>query len=389
MRQKIKICYITGTRADYGLMRHTLRTLEKYFSLILVVMGMHLLPEFGNTIKEIIKDRFVVGVKIKVPLGGSGKDMAAALGRYILKLTEFFSHHCPDLILLLGDRDEALAGAIVGAHLNIPVAHIHGGDQGDDGANIDDSIRHAITKFSHIHLAATAESATRILKMGEAPERIHVVGAPALVEIKAGEFYAQPYLAEKFKINFKLPFLLVIQHPVSTVWQQAGAQMKATLEALKALNLPTVLIYPNADAGGEQMIKVIKDYEKFPFLQTHKSLPRREYLSLMKYAAVMITNSSSGTLDAPFFKLPVVNIGIRESVRQHAGNKFFVGHDKKSIVDAVKKALYNKAFKTKVKHCVSPYGAGVADKKIVAVLKNLFPLTAAERQKLLTKKLTY
>jgi len=389
MSKKIKICYITGTRADYGLMRHTLRTIEKQFSLTLAVVGMHLLPEFGNTVKEVVNDRFNIGARIKVSLGDSGEEMASALGQYIIKLTEFFSSHRPDLILLLGDRDEALAGAIVGAHLNIPVAHIHGGDQGDDGAHIDDSIRHAITKFSHIHLAATTKSAERILRMGEEKWRIHVVGAPALVEINFERFYPKLYLAEKFKINFSQPLLLVIQHPVSTEWKQAGEQMKITLEALKELNLQTILIYPNADAGGEEIIKVIKHYEKYSFLKTYKSLPRREYLSLMNYASVMLGNSSSGTVDTPCFKLPVVNIGIRESVREQAGNKIFVGHNKAAIVKAVKKALSDKAFIRKVKHCVSPYGSGDADKKIAAVIKKVFPLAIKNKTKLLTKRLTY
>lgn len=389
MNRKINICYITGTRADYGLMRHTLREMEKHFSLTLAVVGMHLLGEFGSTVKEIENDGFSIGCRIRVALSGQGNDMAVALGRYVVRLTKFFSSNRPDLIVVLGDRGEAIAGAVVGAHLNIPVAHIHGGDQGDDGANIDDLIRHAITKFSHIHLAATAKSAERILKMGEEKWRVHVVGTPALVKINSKKFFSKQYLAEKFKINFSQPLVLVIQHPVSTEWEQAGQQMRITLEALQELNLQTVLVYPNADTGSEQMIKVIKSYEKYSFLQTYKSLPRREYLSLMKYANVMIGNSSSGTIDAAFFRLPVVNVGIRESTREHAGNKIFVGHDKQEIITAIEKALYDKRFITKVRRRKNPYGGGTAHTKIVSVIKRVFPLSERKKQKLLARRLTY
>lgn len=389
MKNKLNIYYITGTRADYGLMRHTLQKIEKHFSLSLVVVGMHLLKEFGNTITEIEKDKIKISAKIKVVLGNTGSDMSSALGDYVVRMTKFFSKNRPDLILVLGDRAEALAGAIVGAYINIPVVHVHGGDQGDDGANIDDSVRHSITKFVHIHLPATKKSAERIIKMGEEPWRVNIVGAPSLVELRREKLYSKDYIQKKFGIDCGQPVIMVLQHPVSTQSTQAAKQMLKTLEAIASLKLQTVLIYPNADAGSKQMINVIKKYEKLPFLQTYKSLPRKEYLSLMKYSSAMIGNSSSGTIDAPFFHLPVINVGIRESTREHAQNKIFVGHNKQEIIKAAKKAIYDKRFIDQVKKRKSPYGKGDADLKIVSVIKRLFPLSQKNEQRLLSKRLIY
>jgi UDP-hydrolysing UDP-N-acetyl-D-glucosamine 2-epimerase len=175
-----------------------------------------------------------------------------------------------------------------------------------------------------------------------------------------------------------------LQHPSLTQVNKSGEQMKETLEALKEMNIQTILIYPNADAGGRKMIKVIKKYEKYDFLHTYKSLPRKDYLSLMKYASLMVGNSSSGTIDTPFFKIPVINIGTRESVRENAGNKIFVEHNKKQIVRAIKRALFDKKFRKIVKNCKNPYGNGKAGEKITAILKKI-----KINNKLLVKRLTY
>lgn len=385
MKKKRKICYITGTRADYGLMRNALKEIDKVFDLSLIVVGTHLLSEFGDTAEEIKKDGFKIAKKINTmsssdTVGG----MSKAFGLGVIKITDALENIKPDILLLLGDRGEALAGAISGAHLNIPIIHIHGGDQGDDGAHIDDPIRHSITKFAHIHLPATKLSAKRIIKMGEEEWRVNVVGSPALDDISSQDFYSKKYLEKKYNINFKKPLILTLQHPSSTQAGYAKIQMKETLDALKEVGENTILIYPNSDAGGRSMIKVIKGYENYNFLHTYKSLPRKDYLSLMKYASVMVGNSSSGTIDAPSFKLPVVNIGTRELVREHAGNKIFVSHKKNEIKKAIKKALFDKKFIERVQKCKSSYGDGYAGKRIVKILKNL-----KINNRLLEKHLTY
>jgi len=386
MKSKRKICYITGTRADYGMMRNALKEINKKFDLSLIVTGMHLASEFGKTAEEIKRDGFKIGKKVNAlfPKEDTGTAMAEALGAGIIGITRAIKSIKPDIILVLGDRAEALAGAIAGAHANIPIAHIHGGDQGDDGAHIDDLTRHAITKFSHIHFAATKQSANRIIKMGEESWRVYVTGSPALDDIIAQKLYSKKYIEKKYHLSLRRPLFLVIQHSTPSQMDQAAGQIKETLEALKELNEQTVLIYPSSDAGGRRMIKVINKYEKYDFLKTFKSLPRREYLSIMKYASVMVGNSSSGSIDSSSFKLPAVNIGTRESIREHGGNKIFVGHDRSEIKKAINKALFDKKFRQRVQNCRNPYGDGKCGIRVAKVLQNI-----KINRRLLTKRLTY
>jgi UDP-N-acetylglucosamine 2-epimerase (non-hydrolysing)/GDP/UDP-N,N'-diacetylbacillosamine 2-epimerase (hydrolysing) len=380
-----KICYITGTRADYGLMRSTLLKIKEEFNLTLIITGMHLCPEYGYSLTDIRKDGFEHYYTVDMLLANdSAAAMAKSLGLAIIGITQILESVKPDILLVTGDRGEALAGTLAAAHLNIPVAHIHGGDQGDDGAHIDDPIRHSITKFAHIHLAATQKSADRLLKMGEEPWRIHLVGSPAVDDLLSDDFYSRDFLEKKYGLDLSRPFILAIQHPSLTQIDQAEKQITETLEALREINLQTILIYPNSDAGGRKMIKIIEKYEKYDFLKTFKNLPRKDYLSLMKLASVMVGNSSSGTIDAPIFRLPVVNVGTRESVRENAGNKIFVTNDRKEITGAIKKALSDKKFLAHVEKCRSPYGNGKAGEKIVKILKKV-----KIDNKLLEKHLTY
>lgn len=383
---KKRICYVTGTRAEYGLMKYTLKKISQEFDLTLIVTGMHLSPEFGYTIKDIENDGFKIKKVDMLLDSDTGGAMAKSFGIAMIGITQALEEIKPYLILIAGDRGEALAGTIAGAYLNIPIAHIHGGDMGDGGAHIDDPIRHSITKFSNIHFPATELSAERIIKMGEEPWRVHVVGTPGLEEILSEELYSKEYVENKYHLDLSRPMILVLQHstPLTQIGNMAADKIMETLEALKEINEQTVLIYPNSDAGGRIAIKCIQEYEKYDFLQTYKSLPRKDYLSLMKYASVMVGNSSSGTIDSPAFKLPVVNVGTRESTREHAGNKIFVKHDRKEIVSAIKKALFDDEFKKIVQACKNPYGDGKTSQRIVDVLNNL-EIT----DKLLTKNLTY
>jgi len=382
---KRRICYVTGTRAEYGLMCYSLKQINRVFDLKLIVTGMHLAKEFGYTFREIEKDGFQIYAKLDtLHQEDTGASMAKSFGQTVIGVVPLLEKIKPDFLLAFGDRGEMLAATIAAAYLNIPVAHIHGGDQGDNGAHIDEPTRHSITKFAHIHFAATKKSADRIVKMGEQPWRVHIVGTPGLDEIIHEKLYPKEYLEKKFNIDFTKQLFIVIQHAILTEVNMAGSQMKETMEALKQLRFPTILIYPNADAGSRKMIEIIKEYEDLPFLKTYKSLPRKVYLSLLKYATLMIGNSSSGSIDSPAFKLPVVNVGNRESTREQAGNKIFVGHNRIEIVNAVKKAITDKKFIQKLKRCKNPYGNGTATEKIIRILSN-----QKVGKELLVKSLTY
>ncbi len=379
-----KIAVVTGTRAEYGILKPVLKAIKACprLDLVLMVTGMHLSKEFGYTIKEIRKDGFKIDAKVEMLYTeDTGAAMAKSIGKCIQKMTEMLERIKPDFIVLLGDRAEMLAGAVAASYMGIPIAHLHGGEV---SGSVDDSVRHAITKLAHIHFPATQESANRIIKMGEDPSKIFIVGAPSLDTILNEKPPERAELSKRYGLDLAKPILLVLQHPVVTEADEAARQIKETLDAIVELKHQTILIYPNADAGGRRMIKVIKKYEKYPFIKSFKSIPYTDYLGLMKVVSVMIGNSSSGIIEAPSFHLPVVSIGTRQKGRERSTNVIDVGYNREEIVEAVKKARHDRKFRAKVKKCKNPYGDGKASQKIVKVLSKI-EITP----KLLQKKITY
>lgn len=367
---KRKIAYISGTRADYGLMRSVLYQIHTHESLSLdiIVTGMHLMDEFGMTVDEIKKDGFNYHIVDVRYADDTKESMALFIGEFIQRLTPLIRTINPDIILVLGDRGEMLAGAIVGAYLSIPVAHIHGGEV---TSTVDDLARHAITKLSHIHFPATEESAGRIIRMGEDPSRVFVVGAPGLDQILHESLIEVEEIEKKYHLNFSNYVLLVVQHPVTLEVNQASAQIRETLEAISFFQYQTVIIYPNADAGGRAMIDVIKEYEHLPFIRAYKNIPHKDYLSLMRYSSVLIGNSSSGIIEAPSFGIPVINIGSRQQGRERGNNIVDVGYNRESIVSAIDCVLNNDSYKNKIKLKNNPYGNGSSGKKIVHTLSEI------------------
>jgi UDP-hydrolysing UDP-N-acetyl-D-glucosamine 2-epimerase len=380
---KRKILYITGTRADYGLMRFVLREIEEHpkLELEIVATGMHLMEEFGMTVEEVEKDGFKIHEIDATYENDNKESIANFIGKFIQLLTKKVKEIKPDIILLLGDRGEMLAGSIVGAYLTIPIAHLHGGEI---TSTVDEFARHAITKLAHIHLPATELSAKRIILMGEESWRVHVVGAPGLDLILNENLIEPMELAKKYNLDLSEPIILVVQHPVTTEVEDAPNQIRETLEAFSELKYQTVLVYPNADAGGRKMIEVIKEYEKYPFIRAFKSIPHKEYLSLMRIASVLIGNSSSGIIEAPSFSLPAVNIGSRQEGRQRAENVIDVDYDKEQIKAAITKALHDEDFREEVKNCKNPYGDGKAGVRIADILSKI-----KIDKKLLQKRLAY
>ncbi len=378
-----KILYISGARADYGLMRETLFAIKKHSKLEIEILaaGMHLMPEFGNTAREIKKDGFKVGEIRAVFDKDSKESMAEFVGKTIQLLTKEVKKIKPDIILLLGDRGEMLAGAVVGAYLTIPVAHIHGGDV---SSTIDGIVRHALTKLSHIHFPATEKSAERIKKMGEESWRIFKVGAPGLDGILKEKLVSPAKIAGKYKLDLSKPVLLVLQHSVTAEIDNAEQQMGETMKAIKELGFQSIVIYPNADAGGRKIIRVIENYKKYPFIKIYKNIIHKDYLSLMNMADVLIGNSSSGIVEAASFGLPTVNIGTRQEDRERTCNVIDADYNKERIKWAVKKAIYDKKFRENAKNCKNPYGDGRTGKRIAEILSKI-----KIDGKLLNKQITY
>ena len=367
-----KILYITGTRADYGLMEKCLSKINDSpdLDLEIVACGMHLMKEFGSSINEIKKNGFKTNIIDVVFENDNKESMAKFLGEFIILLTEKIKDINPDIILLLGDRAEMLGGAIVGTYLNIPTAHLHGGEV---SSTVDEYARHAITKLSNIHLVSSKLSKKRIISMGENPENVYLVGAPGLDAVLEKELISPEIIADKYELNLSKPFMIAIQHPVSLEIGESKKQILETLKAIEDLKYQTILIYPNADAGGRAMIETINEYKEthdLSFLKTFKNIEHDDFLSLLAVADIMIGNSSSGIFEALYFNLPVVNIGSRQNGRERGKNIIDVEYNSLKIKEAVNKAMSTE-FKENLINSYKPYGDGKACDKIVEILANI------------------
>jgi len=366
-----KIAVITGTRAEYGYLKPLMKAIEKdrELDLIPIATGMHLLSDFGNTYTFVEND-FPNTIKILMYLeGDSLKDMAFYLSSGIKNFSNYLYDNPPDILVVLGDRTESLAAVLAGLYLNIPIAHINGGDV--TGTTIDESIRHAITKIAHIHLAHTKSNAVRIKKMGEEEKRIFITGALTLDTILNTKFKSKDEIFKKYGLNSEKTTLLVVQHPITTLRDKGYSQLEEIFMALDTLKEQTILLYPNCDAGGKKFIELIESFSEKRYICAFKNLPHEDYLGFMKSVDLMIGNSSSGIIEAPSFKLPVINIGNRQQGRERSENIIDIEPRKKDILDAVDFAFNNKDFLIKVKRCKNRFGDGRAAQKIVKIFKDI------------------
>jgi UDP-N-acetylglucosamine 2-epimerase (non-hydrolysing)/GDP/UDP-N,N'-diacetylbacillosamine 2-epimerase (hydrolysing) len=381
-----EVLVLTGTRAEYGLLKSSMNAIRGHgdLSLSVVATGMHLSPRHGSTVEEIRADGFTVDREVVTQLDGdTGTAMAKSLGVGTMGLADTFEALDPDLLLVLGDRGEALAGTLAAAHMAIPVAHVHGGDA-MHGATIDDSIRHAITKFAHLHFPASARSADRIRKLGEEGWRITTVGAPGLDDVLAGAYDDPATVRERYDLDPDRPLVLVLQHPITMQPTQAGEQMAATLDAVTSVDTQAVVVYPNADAGGDRMIEEIQSRQFGEDVWTVRNLPRDAYLGMMATADVMVGNSSSGIIEAPSFGLPVVDVGPRQEGRERTDNVLSVPHETAAIREAIERCLADEAVRERAAACENPYDYGGAGERIVERLT-----TVDLGENLLRKQLTY
>lgn len=379
-----KIAVVTGTRAEYGYLKPLMKSIEEDIDLELVpiITGMHLLSYFGDTY-QIVEIDFPKSVKIPMSLtGDSLKDMASYLSSGVENFAEYFNKDKPDILVVLGDRSEPFAAALASMYLNIPIAHINGGDV--SGGAIDESIRHAITKIAHIHLAHTQENADRIENMGEEKNRIFVVGALTLDIILNKNLLSKNEVFKKYNLNPNKKTFLVVQHPVTTLKDRGHSQMEEIFSALEYLNEQTIILYPNCDAGGKRLIDLIERYKDKEYLHVFKNLPHEDYLSFMKSADLMIGNSSSGIIEATSFNIPVINIGDRQQGRTRTENIIDVEPVKTEILKAINTAFTDQDFLNKVKSCKNKFGDGNSAQRIVKILRELII-----DEKLIQKQITY
>lgn len=375
----MQIHYVTGSRADFGLMERSLQKIagSGRHDVGVVVTGQHLVDKYGTTAADIRASGLRIVGEVPVELTGqSGAEMGHALAAELSGFLSIWSENRPDLLLLLGDRGEMLAAAIAGVHLGIHVAHIGGGEL---TGTLDESFRHAITKLSHIHFPCTEEAADRILRMGERPETVHVIGAPGLVGIVRDARPDALTLKRQFGLSPNLPFALIVFHPVVQEARQAASQIENLLEAVQRSGHAALILRPNSDAGGEAIDAVLDSISQGPAFCVISHLERDTYLDLIEIADVMIGNSSSGIIESASFGTPCVNIGSRQAGRQRNANTFDCDAvEAAAILSTIRQASSWARDRTNV------YGDGKTDVRLLQILDGL---ELSDDQ--LTKKMAY
>ncbi len=367
-----KIAVIASSRATYGYKRRLIGLINDSptLELQLIVTGMHLLHEYGYSVQDIEADGYPIAAKVEMMLGGdTASAWAKSLGVEIQNLAQVFSMLNPDIVLVTGDRAEMFAASVTAAYMSIPVAHIQAGDL---SGHIDGSARHAITKLAHIHLPSCEDSAKRVKKMGEEEWRVFNVGAPQLDDIVKEKRISKEKLSSLLNIDFFQPVLVVVQHPVLTETAKASSQIRATMEAVSNSGYSTIVIYPNVDAAGREIIAVIREYERLPQIHVFNNLSRMRFLSVLAHAGALLGNSSAGILEAPSFKLPAINIGTRQTGRMRAVNVIDVEEFEPDLIsEAIEKALMDDEYRSVLSECVNPYGDGRSSERICKILEEI------------------
>jgi UDP-N-acetylglucosamine 2-epimerase (non-hydrolysing)/GDP/UDP-N,N'-diacetylbacillosamine 2-epimerase (hydrolysing) len=361
-RTRRTIAVVTTSRADYSLLYWPLRDLAAHpgLDLKIIAFGPHLAPEFGSTIREIAKDGFCIDVRIECLMSSdSDVGMAKTIGVATLSLADYLGQLRPDLLVLTADRYEMLAPASVALALRIPIAHIEGGEI-SEGA-IDDAVRNALTKLSHIHFTSTALARARVIAMGEEPWRVHRVGAPALDHLKRSPLLCREELEARLDIDLGSPTTLIAFHP-TTIARDTNREADALFGAVRAIPGQVVFCYPNADAGSRALIERVQQLSR-----VFVNLDPVTYWSLLQYVDLLLGNSSSGIIEAASFALPVVNVGIRQRGRERGCNVLDAEPTVDSILDRVATARSD-SFRQSLKGMENIYGDGEASGRIVAVL---------------------
>ncbi|HIF58272.1 MAG TPA: UDP-N-acetylglucosamine 2-epimerase (hydrolyzing) [Rhodospirillales bacterium] len=372
---KRQICVVTGTRAEYGLLRWLMEEIREApgLELQIIATGMHLSPEFGLTYLEIEKDGFSIDRKVEMLLSSdTPSGVAKSMGLGLIGFGDALQQLQPDIMLVLGDRFELFSAVAAAMVARIPVAHLHGGES-TEGA-FDEAIRHSITKMSHLHFVAAEEYRKRVIQLGEHPERVFLVGGLGIDNIKKLELLDRPELETALEFKLGAKNLLVTFHPVTLEKESSAMQMTELLAALEKLK-DTHLIFtmPNADTDSRILIGMIDQFVvKHPGARSYTSLGQLKYLSCIRHVDGVVGNSSSGLLEVPSFAKGTINIGDRQRGRLKTKSVIDCDPEQKSIAAALRK-LYSKEFLLELETVQNPYGEGGASKKIVKILRD-YPL---------------
>tara|TARA_B110000003_G_scaffold265812_1_gene292068 strand:- start:74 stop:1225 length:1152 start_codon:yes stop_codon:yes gene_type:complete len=370
MNMKKKILIVTERRADFSRFKPIIKLInkEKLLEYDLVVTGIHLNKNFGYTKNEIIDEKFKIFAEFEIFdkkyfVKNDGASMSEALGKAFINLPKIIEKSKPDIILSGFDIAANFALTICGAHMNIPVAHIQGGEV---SGTIDESLRHGMSKFSNFHFTATEETKRRLIKMGELKKNIFVVGCPSIDALKQEEDESNIIIKKKFNIDISKDYILIIQHPVTSELDKINDQFIETIEALKNFKIQKLFVFPNNDAGSSKIINLIKKY-RFNYCKT---LTLKGYKTLLKNSKALVGNSSSGIHEAATYKIPVVNIGTRQEGRTKSINVIDAKYNRKNIKEVMKKVL-SKNFNKRLQNLRNPYGEGNSSRKIINIIKKL------------------
>ncbi|MEO2256607.1 UDP-N-acetylglucosamine 2-epimerase [Paenibacillus amylolyticus] len=377
-----KIVVVTGTRADYGIYYPVLKAInaEETLDLHLLVTGMHLSPQFGNTVEQIRQDGFQISAQVDCLLQGSSHaNMSRSIGLAIIGMTQALETIQPDVVVVLGDRGEMLAAAIVASHTNIPLVHLHGGEV---TGTIDESVRHAISKLAHIHLVATEKSEERLIRLGEDPWRVHVVGAPRIETIMNTVLPDYEQTANKYNIHLKNKYVLFAYHPVTT--QSTNLQMlDRMLQVLLNQGYEIICIMPNSDAGSDALVDIYNQFVVNPDVHLITNFEPLDYLVMLKHAKILVGNSSSGIIEAASFNKPVINIGVRQGRRERSFNVIDIPEDDIELQKALEKAN-SQEFQKVISETKNVYAKENTSSVIVNILKNI-----SWTEQLIQKTITY
>lgn len=376
MRKKLKVCIITGSRAEWGLfypLAKQIKRNNKYFHLYIIAIGTHLLKEYGLTYREIEKDGFEIAKKVKIYLSkDDDKSIAKYIGSAIRYLTDDLKKIKPDLVFLLGDRFETFAAAVASFVLKIPIAHIHGGEVTE--AAIDDALRHSITKMASLHFVSTQTYRKRVIQMGEEPNRVFNVGALGIDNVNDNNLLDRRSFEEAIGFKLARRNILVTFHPLTLEDRlTTETQFKNLLKAIDQLeDTKIIFTHPNADMYSDSINRLIKSYvaknkDRVKYLV---SMGRVPYLSALQFVDIVIGNSSSGIIEVPFFGIPTINIGDRQKGRLRPDSVIDVDGSFNSIKDALKKA-FSKNFRRLCNGVENPYGNGNSSKKIINAIKEM------------------
>jgi GDP/UDP-N,N'-diacetylbacillosamine 2-epimerase (hydrolysing) len=373
---KRKIIFVTGARSEYDIMYPVLCQLKNIniIDLKLVVTGSHLSDKFGKSIVNIENDGFVVCEKIYNLISSNEKiSRILSLSNQISVLAHTLNREKPDIVVVVGDREEAISVTLTCAYLSIPVAHLAGGDVANDG-NIDNAVRYAASKFSNIHFPFLKQHADVLKKLGEEDFRIYCHGNPALDKFINSEFIERSKL--KILDNFiseDEPYLILIQHPIITESDSTFNQIKETLEGILKSNYKCFINYPNSDPGNHDIIIQINEYARIHpnRFKVFKNLDRVTFINLLRHASCLVGNSSSGIIEAPSIFLPVVNVGTRQRDRVSAGNVIYVDYNSRLVNDAIIKSVTDLDYRSNLKTLKNPYGDGNSAYKIANTLSEI------------------